>query len=90
MAKKVDYKKLVETMHKENMMYFVLGSLISADSNMTSNSEAANKGHLEKIIAALEELKQNNTTNVPDEDIGKYYDYAKKSMDVFENNDGEQ
>lgn len=90
MAKKVDYKKLVETMHKENMMYFVLGSLISVDSNMTPDSEAANKGHLEKIIAALEELKQNNTTNVPDEDIGKYYDCAKKSIGVFENNDGEQ
>lgn len=77
-------KELLEKICKDEAMFcLIVGSLISADSNMTPEEEADNKKALEEIVSALTDMRDNGSS-VPHEDVERYLDLATKSLGVFE------
>lgn len=82
--KEIDYKDLIESLHRENMLFFVLGSLISADSNYDKKSIETNRKYLEQILFKLESMEETGETIVPKDDIVKYIERAKECIKVLE------
>ena len=82
--KKIVYKDLIESLHKENLLLFVLGSLISADSNYDEKSIEANKKYLKEILTELEKMNGTDETTVPKEEVEKYIEKAKECIKILE------
>ena len=82
--KEIVYKDLIESLHRENMLFFVFGSLISADSNYDEKSIETNRKYLEQILFKLESMEETGETIVPKDDIVKYIERAKECIKVLE------
>lgn len=76
--------EILKFVHKQDSMYFLLGSLISADNNMTKEEEKRNKEELENIIEALEEMSAHENPEIPTEKLIEYHKLAVKSLNVFD------
>lgn len=77
-------KKLLELLHKQDMFYFVLGSLISADNNMTEEEQKCNKEELTNIVSLIEQLIENKESWIPDETLCEYRKHTMDSLQIFE------
>ena len=77
-------KKLLELLHKQDMFYFVLGSLISADNNITEEEQKCNKEELTNIVSLIEQLIENKESWIPDETLMEYRKHAMDSLQIFE------
>ena len=82
--KKIVYKDLIESLHKENLLLFVLRSLISAYSNYDEKSIETNKRYLKEILTELEKMNGTDETTVPKEEVEKYIERAKECIKVLE------
>lgn len=70
-------KNIAESLHNENMLYFVLGSLISSDS-ITSKEDA------EKAINALSRIGNELEHSALEESVkSEYKEHIKKCRDVL-------
>lgn len=78
-------KTLVVNLHKNDSMWFVLGSLISADNNMTAEDNEKNREDLNKLLAAVESIMCDSVREIPDDVLLKYSDYIIKSIKTLEN-----
>lgn len=78
-------KTLVVNLHKNDSMWFVLGSLISADNNMTIEENKNNREDLTKLLGAIESIMCDEAREIPDDVLGKYSDYIIKSIKLLEN-----
>jgi hypothetical protein len=76
-------KKLLELLHKQDMFYFVLGSLISADNNITEEEQKCNKEELTNIVSLIEQLIENKESWIPDETLMEYRKHAMDSLQIF-------
>jgi len=77
-------KKLLELLHKQDMFYFVLGSLISADNNITEEEQKCNKEELTNIVSLIEQLIENKESWIPDETLMEYRKHTMDSLQIFE------
>lgn len=87
--KEIDYNDLIESLHRENMLFFVLDSLISSNSNYDEKSTETNRRHLDQILSKLEIMKETGAnpfgeTIVPKYDIEKYIKRTKECIKVLE------
>lgn len=76
-------KEILELLHKQDSFYFLLGSLISADNNMTKEEEC-NKEDIRSIVELLEEMITEGNTTIPEEFLVGYHKLALNSLKVFD------
>ena len=77
-------KEILELLHKQDSFYFLLGSLISADNNMTKEEEECNKEDIRSIVELLEEMITEGNTTIPEEFLVEYHKLALNSLKVFD------
>lgn len=70
-------KEGVEDLEKAEVMYFLLGSLISADGNMTIKQIEENLGHIKGISKVIPE------TSFSDEKKKEYLDFLEKGETIL-------
>jgi hypothetical protein len=85
MEKKDFWIKVICGLHETRLMYAYIGEIIGADNNMTKEEEAENKERLLDLLSVLTDIKENNETDIPEEDIDKYIEMANKCLNVFDN-----
>lgn len=73
-------KEILELLHKQDAFYFMLGSLISADNNMSKEEVESNKEDLRSIIELLEKMISEGNTTIPEEFLVEYHKLALKSL----------
>ena len=76
--------EILKFVHKQDSMYFLLGSLISADNNMTEEEEKCNKEELENIIEAFEEMACHENPEIPTEKLAEYHKLALDAHKIFD------
>lgn len=79
--KETNYKELVEALHENDLMYFVIGSLVSADSNFSKDNIDRNLQQLNKICEALSEME---TDKITKDKAEEYLTLAKESIALLE------
>lgn len=77
-------KEILELLHKQDSFYFLLGSLVSADNNMTKEEEECNKEDIRSIVELLEEMITEGNTTIPEEFLVGYHKLALNSLKVFD------
>lgn len=77
--------KIIPVLHQSNIMYGLIGELISADNNLDKESIKTNKKRLQNIITALDIMKNYEDCDIPVSDVNKYLEMAIKSMSIFDN-----
>jgi len=83
--KKNKYTDLIIGFHNRNLMWYVLGSLISADSNGTEKELDHNIEIMEEIKEALSDMTENKDTRIPENDLAKYLKYTGKGLETLKN-----
>lgn len=73
-------KEILELLHKQDAFYFMLGSLISADNNMSKEEVESNKEDLRSIIELLEKMISEGNTTISEEFLVGYHKLALKSL----------
>lgn len=76
--------EVLRIVHKQDSMYFLLGSLISADNNMNEQEEKLNKEELENIIEAFEEIATHENPEIPLDKLEKYHKLALDAHKIFD------
>lgn len=71
-------KEILEQLEAQNMMYFMLGSIISADNNDTEEEIQKNLNTIKEFENALKE------TDFPEEKKKEYFDYLEKGTAILE------
>lgn len=74
---------LYESMYKDNMMWFVLGSLISSDSFYGITGQKLLKTYKESISRLKKINKLILKTNIPQEDKEKIKELSKEGADLL-------
>lgn len=75
--------EILKIVHEQDSMYFLIGSLISADNNMTETEEKCNKEELQNIIEALEEIATHENPEIPTNKVTEYHKLALGALKVF-------
>lgn len=75
---------ILKVVHKQDSMYLLIGSLISADNNMTEEEEKLNKKELEDIIEAFEEISCHENPEIPTDKLIEYHKMALDAHKIFD------
>lgn len=76
--------EILKIAHKQDAIYLLLGSLISADNNMSEEDEKCNKEELRNIIEAFEEIACEENPEIPTDKLTEYHKLALESLKVFD------
>lgn len=74
-------KQIIIELHKNEMMWFLLGSCISADSNMTNEERTENIDSLKDILKTLKDPEV--VEAIDERSLKKYASYCRKGAKML-------